>query len=458
MALLSLSSSSSPKLVTAYSTSLKNPTITVHPFPFPLRNYKILPRTNSRISISALAHSHSSGGRNPRIPQIRRLGTEHFASISSSTGQQTSSVGFNPQPVPPPSSQFGSPLFWVGVGVGLSALFSWVATNLKKYAMQQAFKTMMNQMNTQNNPFNNPAFSPGSPFPFPTSPASGPVNSPPFPTPPTSGPATSPSDPTSSASMGATSSPVASQSAITVDVPATKVEAAPVTDSKDETEMKKEPKKYAFVDVSPEETLPKSPFSSDEDISETSSSKEVQFTPEVFQNGAASNQSSNASKGSQSTRKAGSGLSVEALEKMMEDPTVQKMVYPYLPEEMRNPATFKWMLQNPEYRQQLEDMLNNMSGTGEWDNRMMESLKNFDLSSPEVKQQFDQIGLTPEEVISKIMANPDVALAFQNPRVQQAIMDCSQNPLSIAKYQNDKEVMDVFNKISELFPGVTGSS
>ncbi|PKI77350.1 hypothetical protein CRG98_002295 [Punica granatum] len=140
----------------------------------------------------------------------------------------------------------------------------------------------------------------------------------------------------------------------------------------------------------------------------------------------------------------------------MEDPTVQKMVYPHLPEEMRNPETFKWMLQNPQYRQQLEEMLNNMGGSTEWDGRMMDSLKNFDLSSPEVKQQFDQIGLTPEEVISKIMANPDVAMAFQNPRVQQAIMDCSQNPMSIAKYQNDKEVMDVFNKISELFPGVTG--
>ncbi|CAL5337311.1 unnamed protein product [Camellia sinensis] len=51
----------------------------------------------------------------------------------------------------------------------------------------------------------------------------------------------------------------------------------------------------------------------------------------------------------------------------------------------------------------------------------------------------NQIGLTPEEVISKIMANPEVAMAFQNPRVQAAIMDCSQNPLSTAKYQNDKE-------------------
>nr|XP_011457703.1 PREDICTED: protein TIC 40, chloroplastic-like isoform X2 [Fragaria vesca subsp. vesca] len=84
--------------------------------------------------------------------------------------------------------------------------------------------------------------------------------------------------------------------------------------------------------------------------------------------------------GSQTTGKANSVLSVEGLEKMLEDPTVQKMVYPYLPEEMRNLTTFKWMLQNPQYRQQLEDMLRNMTGSSEWDNRMMDSLKNFDLS------------------------------------------------------------------------------
>ncbi|WZY74995.1 hypothetical protein YC2023_021379 [Brassica napus] len=104
----------------------------------------------------------------------------------------------------------------------------------------------------------------------------------------------------------------------------------------------------------------------------------------------------------------------------------------------------------------LHGFRNNMSGSGEWDKRMTETLKNFDLNSPEVKQQFDQIGLTPEEVISKIMQNPDVAMAFQNPRVQAALMECSENPMNIMKYQNDKEVMDVFNKISQLFPGMTG--
>ncbi|KAG4989545.1 hypothetical protein JHK85_032528 [Glycine max] len=291
----------------------------------------------------------------------------------------------------------GSPLFWIGVGVGLSALFSVVASRLKKYAMQQAFKTMMGQMNSQNNQFGNAAFSPGSPFPFPMPTAAGPT-----------APASS-----ATTQSRAPSASSASQSTITVDLPAAKVEAAPTTNVKDEVELKNEPKKIAFVDVSPEETVRESPFESFKD-DESSSVKEAWVPDEVSQNGAPSNLGFGDFPGSQSTR----------------------------------------MLQNPQYRQQLEEMLNNMGGSTEWDNRMMDTLKNFDLNSPEVKQQFDQIGLSPEEVISKIMANPEVAMAFQNPRVQAAIMDCSQNPMNITKYQNDKEVMDVFNKISELFPGV----
>lgn len=81
--------------------------------------------------------------------------------------------------------------------------------------MQQAFKTMMGQMNSQSNQFNSAAFSPGSPFPFPTPPAS-------------------PSAPQSRAS---TSTGV-SQSSVTVDIPATKVEAAPATNVQAETQSK----------------------------------------------------------------------------------------------------------------------------------------------------------------------------------------------------------------------------
>ena len=45
---------------------------------------------------------------------------------------------------------------------------------------------------------------------------------------------------------------------------------------------------------------------------------------------------------------------------MMENPEIQKMVYPYLPEEMRNPDTFKWIMTNPAYRSQMEVMLSKM--------------------------------------------------------------------------------------------------
>ncbi|GMH22398.1 hypothetical protein Nepgr_024241 [Nepenthes gracilis] len=400
-------------------------------------------RNSARVSSSRLKFRtfvFSLSASSPRRPAKNgkdMLGIEFFASVSSS--QETTSMGVNPQiSAPPPPSQFGSPLFWIGVGVGLSALFSWLASNLKKYAMQQAFNTLMGQMTSQNNQFSSPAFSMGSTSPSAAAPATSP------------GPTTFPG-------LAASPSSLASQATVTVDASATKLEAAQTAAVKDDAEPKAEQKKYAFVDVSPEETFQKSPFNNFEDSSASRSFKDAKYAEKATQNGVASQAGAAAPGEPQSTRKTGSILTVEALEKMMEDPTVQKMVYPYLPEEMRNPATFKWMLQNPQYSQQLQDMLNNMGGSAEWDNRMMDTLKNFDLSSPEVKQQFDQIGLTPEEVISKIMANPDVAMAFQNPRVQAAIMDCSQNPLSIAKYQNDKEVMDVFNKISELFPGVTGS-
>ncbi|CAI9114817.1 OLC1v1015627C4 [Oldenlandia corymbosa var. corymbosa] len=417
-----LSLVSSPKLVLGLSPNHKNPILMNKPLlGFP-KNF------NPRKPSAFPSPFSCQGVRRSETIVLAKLKGDHFASITSSNGQQTTSVGANPLPVQPPSSQVGSPLFWVGVGVALSAVFSWVAARLKKYAMQQAFKTMMGQMSTQNNQFSNAAFSPNSPFPFATTPS-----------------ATTPASPP----------PTSTQSA-TVDVAATKVEEPPATDIKDDSEPRKQPKKFAFVDVSPAETFQKSAFESYKESAEADSSKDTVTSDNVSANGAAFKSEESASQASSSSGKANSPLSVEALEKMLEDPTVQKMVYPYLPEEMRNPSSFKWMLQNPMYRQQLQEMLNNMGGSPDWDSRMLDNLKNFDLNSPEIKQQFDQIGLTPEEVISKIMANPDVAMAFQNPRVQAAIMDCSQNPLSITKYQNDKEVMDVFNKISELFPGTTG--
>lgn len=278
---------------------------------------------------------------------------ELFASTSAT---ETSSVGVNPQPYAPPPSQFGSPLFWIGVGVGFSALFSFVASRVKKYAMQQAMKTMMGQMGSQNSQFSNMGFPPSSPFSFPPPYTSGPGSPSGFPYPPpsTAGPTTSSGFPyppppstsgpsTSTISAGfsvpsqSPSSPAASEATVAVDVSASKVEAAGTEVVKNETEVKTEAKQSAFVDVSPDETLLKSPF---EDFN--SSPSPTVSSAEVVQNGAASREATTSTEDTASGKR-GSLLSVEALEKMMEDPTVQKMVYPHLPEEMRNPSTFKWI-------------------------------------------------------------------------------------------------------------------
>ncbi|URD78136.1 Proteasome complex subunit Rpn13 ubiquitin receptor, partial [Musa troglodytarum] len=291
-------------------------------------------------SYEILSRRRSAHSSLPSLPARRGRGkfkAQVFASASSSSNSDmTISGAMAPLPVPSSPTSIGSPLFWIGVGVGLSVVFQ------VRFALQQAFKTMMGQAAPQGGQFNNPSFGPGSPFPFP---------------------ATTSSSPTASTTSPAR---VSTQQSVTLDVPATKVESTSQSEVGDETQLEDEnPKKFAFVDVSPEELIPPNGT--------------------VKQDGSASNEQTQ-------SRDSPSLLSVDALEKMMEDPTVQKMVYPDDAKSSISPANARYA-----------------------------------------------IGLTPEEVISKIMANPDVAMAFQNPKVKAAIFDCSQNPLSIAKYQNDKE-------------------
>lgn len=44
-----------------------------------------------------------------------------------------------------------------------------------------------------------------------------------------------------------------------------------------------------------------------------------------------------------------------------------------------------------------------------------------------------QMGMTPEQVVSKIMSDPQLAAAFQNPRIQAAILDVSAMRCSTSK-------------------------
>ena len=150
----------------------------------------------------------------------------------------------------------------------------------------------------------------------------------------------------------------------------------------------------------------------------------------------------------------GSGM-MGMLETMMEDPKMQEMFYPYLPEPFRNPETFKWMMNTPEIRAQIEQQLNAaMSGEMPEMNDMMKNMPN--MGGTDYQQQFDQMGVTPEEVMKKIMEKPDLAAKFQNPKVQQAMMDITQNPQNVTKYYSDPDVMSLMTEMSQLFPNMAG--
>lgn len=83
--------------------------------------------------------------------------------------------------------------------------------------------------------------------------------------------------------------------------------------------------------------------------------------------------------------------------------------------------------------------------------QMMQMMQQMDFSQEKVQQQFSELGLKPEDVISKVLENPELASGFANPKVQAAIFDISQNPMNIMKYQEDPEIMKVLEKVTELF-------
>lgn len=392
------------------------------------------------LSVAAQAHQSSHYVRSRRASQVPGEVQSNVMLVgdqsSTSAKIQTATVA-SPPPFPPPQPQIGSPILWIGVGVGISIVFSWAARRVQSYAMQQALKSMMQQADKSGgNPFTTGQFSGQdkgvSPFP------GMPMGSFPFPLP------------------QAPSSSVASTT--TVDVSAGSVLSPSQSEGQSTVEKPVETKKLAFTDVNvslldEEESITwkgPSEASGGQTLQQVTSGV-MAFKETEVTDGAASFPDPSSYGGQASTSEKGKGksfINMDMLERMLDDPKVQKMVFPYLPESMRDPATFKSMIQLPGVRQQLQEALNNMGGEDGLD---MLKYMNSDV----VKQQFEQIGLSPEEVVGKILANPDIAASLQNPRVVEAIMDCSQNPLNITKYQNDKEVMDALLKIADLFPGAT---
>ncbi|XP_075263523.1 uncharacterized protein LOC142355154 [Convolutriloba macropyga] len=366
--------------------------------------------------------------------------------------QQAQYYGAVPQyPAPPPTYQPQKsgwpPVVWVGIGVVLAFVLAKVLElvrggpqAMQEKATEMMMQQMMKQMGAAGGAGGMPGMGgmPGAGMPGAGMPGMG---MPPggFSTPPPP-PAAPPTPPPAAATTAEPTAP----SAATVDVqpePVTKTEPAAPAEAKESTtkESSKSAKAF-FTDF--EEQSDAQTASSGTDATSSAASGASAGTGGWTPGGAAAGAAAGAGAGSSST--------VDMLEQMMRDPEMQKTLYPYLPEPMRNPETMEWMLSQPEYRQQMEQMMSQMQGGGMPGGMPGGAMP--DLNSPEVKEQFDQLGMSPQEVVSKILADPELAQAFQNPKVQSAIMELSSNPMAISKYQNDPEVMGLMTKLSTVFP------
>ena len=88
------------------------------------------------------------------------------------------------------------------------------------------------------------------------------------------------------------------------------------------------------------------------------------------------------------------------------------------------------------------------------DPNMYEQLKG--VNAADVTDQLAKFGMTPTDVMQKIMGDPELAEAFQKPHVQKAIMESQSNPEKMNDYWDDPDVMLVFRKMNEMFPQATG--
>jgi hypothetical protein len=367
----------------------------------------------------------------------------YFQPAEEVAPQATYQAAPAPSPVqqaPPPTSFWSGvpPLVWIGVGVLLGNVVSTALEFVKggpqkmqEMAMQQMMKQMMKQAGAPGgagSPFGMPGAGAGNPFGMPGAGAPSPFGAG-FPPPPPSAATSSPIDTTATPFSAEPKKEEPKRETVTPEI---KVEGASA--SSDASSSTK--KKSAFVDVDVEKT------ESSQSTASTASTAST-FTPPPPPPPPPSSNPADASSS------AGSMLD------MLKNPEMQKMLYPYLPEPMRNPETFEWMLNSPEYRAQLEGMLSQQMGAGA-PQAVQDLMKDADMSPEKMQEQFDALGMTPEDFVQKVMSDPDLATSMTKPNVMAAIAECTKNPMAIFQYQNDEEVMRVFEKMSGLFPQAAG--
>lgn len=409
---------------------------------------------SARRDICPSLPSRSKGRTRCRASKAPPVATTPPVAEDNAAATPPSPVQLEPPPLavaPPVAASSGTPVYvWFALGVGLTIAGQKIYAfffggGLQKFLMQQ----MMKKMGGGAMP-GMPGGMPGGMPNFGASPGGA--------VPPNPFGAAAPGgggfgnfgatpSPAASASPAVNTTATATTATATTASPASSAKAATTTTAKLSEPAKEEKTAATAKAGEPKTEAPKSTTASTssifQDLDESSTTSEPTFQPKPVEevetppSGGptfdpevmAAAMGGNAAGGA--TGEGNSGM-MDMVEQMMQDPKMQEMMYPYLPEGMRNPETFQWILSNPEMRGQMEQMLQSgMPGGMPGMNPEMANMMN--MKDDDFKKQFENVGMSPEEVLKKIMEEPELAAAFQNPRVQQAMMDCSANPMNISK-------------------------
>lgn len=138
---------------------------------------------------------------------------------------------------------------------------------------------------------------------------------------------------------------------------------------------------------------------------------------------------------------------VAMLEQMVENQQMREIMHPYLPIPMRDKKYFEWMLSNSVVRNQLEELLAKKTTCNRPENILTSAI---DAERQEAIRHMEVIGIKPNDLVARIMSDQELARAFSDPKIQNAIKEASRDHMLLVKHMQDPTIGPVLKKIQSV--------
>ncbi|GLI66669.1 hypothetical protein VaNZ11_010599 [Volvox africanus] len=134
------------------------------------------------------------------------------------------------------------------------------------------------------------------------------------------------------------------------------------------------------------------------------------------------------------------------VELMGQSTQLQQIMMNVLPGPLRNPDVFKQLFGDPAMRRRIAEII--AARGHSIPDHLLERMS--PAAMDDTFARASRLGLDPSQLFSKLMAHPGLLAKLQQPRVMAAFLDISEDPSRQAKYEGDKELLEVVQKVREI--------